>query len=115
MKKPLYIIISIWLLFVSLISPICTGLIYMNLTGHGKGYGYNMGSEADIAVFFGVIELILWIYAVFPALMFLCIKFYRKKKSMFFIPIAVFLMSYLFSASMFGWDNFLKLFGVGVY
>lgn len=24
----------------------------MDITGHGKGYAYDMGSEADIAIFF---------------------------------------------------------------
>lgn len=73
--KRIKIIFSVfWFAFVSVISPAWMGLIYMNITGHGKGYAYDMGSEADIAVFFGIVELILWLIAFVPVMISLCKK-----------------------------------------
>ncbi|WP_300026133.1 hypothetical protein [Oscillibacter sp.] len=34
-------------------SPMWVGGIYMNITGHGKGYFYDMGTETTDAVVFG--------------------------------------------------------------
>ncbi len=42
---------TVWFLCISIVSPLWIGCIYMNITGHGKGYAYDLGSEADIAVF----------------------------------------------------------------
>lgn len=39
--KRIKIIFSVfWFAFVSVIFPAWMGLIYMNITGHGKGYAY---------------------------------------------------------------------------
>lgn len=52
----------------------------MNITGHGKGYAYDMGSETDIAVFFGVVELLLWLLAILPVTVSLCKKMLPQKE-----------------------------------
>ena len=41
MEKVETIILTIWFIFVSIFSPLWFGGIYMNITGHGKGYAYN--------------------------------------------------------------------------
>ena len=46
--------------------------IYMWITGYSKGYGYGLGSEADILVFGGVVLLLLWLLAILPATVSLC-------------------------------------------
>lgn len=113
MKKVKFILISIYCAFVSIISPIWIGFIYMDITGHGKGYAYDMGSEADIAVLFGVIQLVLWIIALFPALIWICRKLSQHKKPFVFIPIIGFGILSCLGIVLLGWNEFIKLFGFG--
>lgn len=112
--KRIKIIFSVfWFAFVSVISPAWMGLIYMNITGHGKGYAYDMGSEADIAVFFGIVELILWLIAFVPVMISLCKKGYEYKKLFVYIPFFVFLLLFGIGVFVIGWNQFIRLFGVG--
>ena len=103
----------IWFLLISLSSPLWIGCIYMNITGHGKGYGYDMGSEADIAVLLGVVLLVMWLLAILPVTISLCKKGYCKKKS--FVCLRLLAFAVLFAAGIFilGWNDFIKLFGYG--
>lgn len=90
MKKIKTAISILWFLFVSLSSPLWIGCIYMNITGHGKGYAYDMHSEADIAIFFGIILLLLWLLALLPVTISLCKKSRRKEKSFLGLPLLAF-------------------------
>lgn len=103
----------IWFLLVSLSSPLWIGMIYMNLTGHGKGYAYDMGSEADIAVLSGVILLFLWLAAFLPVTVSLCKKWYRRKKIFVCLPLLAFAGCFGAGICMIGWNEFMKLFGCG--
>ena len=67
LKAPARAAAFLWLAFISLISPVWTGLIYMDLTGHGKGYGYDLGAEADISAFFGIVLLLVWLAVLLPS------------------------------------------------
>lgn len=113
MKKIKNIISVIWFLCISIISPFWVGCIYMNITGHGKGYGYDMGSEADIAVFLGFILLVLWLCAILPVAISLCRKCYKKKKLFVWIPFLVFVILFVIGICLLGWEEFVKLFGYG--
>ena len=46
-NKILYCINFIWTSFVAFSFPICFTWIYLDITGHSKGYGYDLGSEKD--------------------------------------------------------------------
>ena len=48
-SKIIYCINFIWTSFVAFSFPICFGLIYLDITGHAKGYGYNLGQHRTIA------------------------------------------------------------------
>lgn len=113
MKKVKLVISIIWFLFVSLSSPLWIGCIYMNITGHGKGYAYDMGSEADIAVFFGVLLLLLWLLAILPVTISLCKKIYYKKKSFVWLPLLTFVGFFAVGICILGWNEFIRLFGYG--
>ena len=52
---------SVWFILLSIVSPICYGIIYMNITGHAKGYAYDLGPEKDISIMIGVVELIIYL------------------------------------------------------
>lgn len=113
MQKVKTAISTIWFLFVSLFSPLWIGSIYMNITGHSKGYGYDLGSESDIAVFFGVVELLLWLLAILPVTFSLCKKCCHKKKSLVWLPLLAFTVLFVFGICILGWNEFIKLFGYG--
>lgn len=113
MKKIKNSVLIILFICISLASPLWIGIIYMNITGHGKGYAYNMDSEADIAIFFGVILLVLWLLAILPVTIWLCKKCCQKKKVLIWIPLLAFLILFVIGICILGWENFLELFGYG--
>lgn len=113
MKKVKTVISIIWFLLVSLSSPLWIGCIYMNITGHGKGYAYDMGSEADIAVFFGIVLLLLWLSAILPVTISLCKKCCHKKKSLAWMPFLGFAGLFAVGICILGWNEFIRLFGYG--
>ena len=113
MKTIKTVISIIWFFFISISSPLWVGCIYMDITGHSKGYAYDMGSEADIAVFFGIILLLLWLLAVVPVTVSLCKKCYCKKKSLIWIPLLAFAGLFVVGICIIGWNEFIKLFGYG--
>ncbi len=114
MKNTKTAISIIWFIFVSLFSPFWIGCIYMNITGHGKGYSYDMGSEADIAVFFGVLLLLLWLLAILPVTISLCKKGYYKKKPLVCLPFLSFAGLFVIGICILGWKEFIMLFGYGL-
>ncbi len=113
MKKRKAALLSVWCALMSLASPFIVGCIYMDITGHGKGWGYDMGSEADIAVAGGVFLLIFYLLTFVPAFLSLCISCYKRKKILVFVPAASFLFLFAAGIWLLGWQEFLKLFGYG--
>ena len=111
MKKAKTAVSIIWFSFVSLLSPFWIGCIYMNITGHGKGYGYDMGADADIAVFLGVILLLLWLLAILPVTVSLCKKCCNRKKTFLLLPLLAFAGFLAIGVFIMGWNEFIKLFG----
>ncbi len=112
-KKVKTILSILWFLFISLSSPLWIGCIYMNITGHGKGYAYDMGSEADIAVLMGVVLLLLWLAAILPVTISLCKTCYYKKKTFVWLPFLFFAGFFVVGVCILGWNEFIKLFGYG--
>lgn len=110
MKKIKLLLLSIWSAFVSLISPVCIGFIYMDITGHGKGYGYDMGSESNVAVLFGIFELFIWIVALIPPLISLCNTLRQQRKVFILIPIIGFVVFFCIGVYIFGYGEFIELF-----
>ena len=112
MKKMKLIMAMFWQIVMALISPIWIGWMYMDITGDGKGYGYDLGGENDISVFFGVMELVLWMIAVVPITVWLCKQFSAIKKTFVAIPIVVFILLFGISVSLIGWSEFISWFGI---
>lgn len=51
MKNKISFIISyLWTSAMMFFAPICIGIIYMDITGHSKGYSYDLGTEKDISI-----------------------------------------------------------------
>ena len=66
-NKILYCINFIWTSFVAFSFPICFAWIYLDITGHSKGYGYDLGSEKDISIMVGCVELLFWLALALPS------------------------------------------------
>lgn len=90
MKKVKWGIAMLWQMFMGFISPLWLGWMLMDITGHGKGYGYDLGSERDIWVLCGVMELVIWLIAVIPNTIWLSKQFSQVKKLFAVIPIGLF-------------------------
>ena len=69
MQKPRIIFAFLWLGTAALFSPIWISFTFLCITGNGKGYGYDLRSEADISVMLGVVFLLLWLLMVVPVIM----------------------------------------------
>ena len=113
MRKVKTALSILWFLFMSISSPLWVGCIYMNITGHGKGYMYDMGSEADIAVFLGLIGLLLWLLAILPVTFSLCKECFYKKKTFVWLPLLAFAALFGLGICILGWHEFIKMFGFG--
>ena len=118
MKEKLGLFIaSIWTILVGLRSPFYIGSTFMCITGHSKGYDYDLGSEKDISILWGCILLIIWLIAILPTI-FLCKKLYEKKKSYALIPIIAFTICFFIGILLMGdmsWNagftKFIEFFG----
>lgn len=113
MKRLKDVILIIWFSLISLSSPLWVGIIYMWITGHSKGYGYDLGSEADISVFLGCVFLLFWLLAILPATISLCKKCRCKKESLTWLPLLAFVGLFVAGICFLGWNEFIRLLGYG--
>ena len=90
--KILYWLNFLWSCFMAFTFPICFGLIYLNITGHAKGYSYDLGSEKDVSVLLGLIELIIWVAISLPSGIYVFSKTKKKGKKYLFLLIALYLL-----------------------
>lgn len=66
-SKIIYCMNLLWTSFIAFSFPICFGWIFLDITGHSKGYSYDLGSEKDVSIMFGCIELLIWLALVLPS------------------------------------------------
>lgn len=94
-NKLLYAISFLWTGWIAFSAPVCLGLIYMHITGYGKGYDYNPGDEKEISVFLGWIELLVWLAAAILPTIRVIRKTKEKGRRYLFVPIAVYAVLFL--------------------
>lgn len=112
-KKILFVLCSVWSAFIAFISPVLIGFIYMSVTGHGKGYDYDLGIEKDISVAFGLFFLLIWLSMLIPPLTYIFYKIANKGK--IFIILTIIIWFFLFIMGIFrigGFEQFLLFFNV---
>ncbi|MDE6798417.1 MAG: hypothetical protein K2J36_10485, partial [Ruminococcus sp.] len=66
-NKILYGLNFLWCGIIAFTLPVCMGWIYMDITGHSKGYDYDLGDEKSISVLLGCAELLIWIILALPS------------------------------------------------
>jgi hypothetical protein len=113
MKKVKFILIALWSSVASYFSAGWIALTYMFITGHSKGYAYDLGSEKDISILFGIGMLGIWIVAIIPTMIWLCIKCYRYKKPFVLFPIIGFILLFALGIYLIGLNKFIGYFGFG--
>ncbi len=81
--KVIYGLNFLWTSIVAFSFPICFELIYLDITGHSKGYGYDLGPDRSVSVFLGCIELLIWLMLALPSHIYIFRKTRRKGRFLF--------------------------------
>lgn len=109
-SKIIYCINFIWTSLIAFSFPICFACIYLNITGHSKGYSYDLGSEKSISIMIGCVELLIWLAIALPSNIYFVQKTLQKGKAYLLIPIALYIILDAISLMITfgGWSAFAK-------
>lgn len=91
-NKIMYCINFLWTSFIAFSFPVCFGLIFLNITGHSKGYAYDLGSEKDVSIMLGIVELLIWLEFSLPSNIYVFNKTMKKGKIYLLIPIVLYII-----------------------
>lgn len=95
--------------FIAFTFPLCFGWIFLDITGHSKGYDYDLGSEKSVSVMIGLVELLIWLAIALPSEIF---AFRRaKKKGRVYIAALAVIFAVLAAVgiiAMGGWSRYIK-------
>lgn len=114
-SKIIYFMNFLWTSFIAFSFPICFALIFLDITGHAKGYGYDLGPEKDISFMVGCIELVIWLALSLPSNIYIFKKTTEKSKFKFFIPVILYIvLAVLCICIIGGWSVYSKeVFNIG--
>ncbi len=108
-NKIIYCLNFLWTSFIAFSFPICFGWIFLDITGHSKGYSYDLGPEKDISVMMGCIELIIWLALSLPSNIYVFLKTKKKGKIYLLIPVTLYIiLAVLCICIMGGWSAYSK-------
>lgn len=93
-----------------ILSPALVGILYMMVTGHGKGYDYDLRGETEFFIGIGVIGLILYLCLAIPGFLWSGREFFRTKRKTALLPCFLFGLGFFFSVFRMGFGNFLSFF-----
>ncbi|MDE6102320.1 MAG: hypothetical protein K2F73_05030 [Ruminococcus sp.] len=111
-SKILFGLSFLWSGFVAFTLPVCMGWIYMDITGHSKGYDYNLGDEKSISILMGIVELIIWLLFAVPSNIYLFRKINRKINV--FVVLTAFAGLFVLCVNLIGgWTEFGRCFNIG--
>lgn len=95
-KKICFVIATLWCAFNAYIFPLALGWIFMDITGHSKGYSYDLGPEKSVSVMLGFFELFMWIILVVPANVYFFRRVKRIRKWLVPVVIVIYILLSLF-------------------
>lgn len=90
-NRIIYCLNFLWTSIIAFSFPICFGWIFLDITGHSKGYSYNLGSEKDVSILLGCIELLIWLALSLPSYIYIFRKTITKGKRNLYIIIALYI------------------------
>ncbi len=109
-SKIIYCLNFLWTSFIAFSFPICFGWIFLDITGHSKGYSYDLGSEKDVSILFGCIELMIWLVLALPSNIYVFQKTMKKGKLFLLIHIALYISLAIICIFITGgWSEYLKV------
>ncbi|MCR4779742.1 MAG: hypothetical protein K5876_01460 [Ruminiclostridium sp.] len=109
-KKIVYALNLLWTCAAAYLSPLAFGLIYFDITGHSKGYAYDLGPEKDVSVMFGCAGLVLGLALTLPSLIYVTVRTKRTGAAFLFLLIMLWLsLAELYVCAAFGWDTYLEM------
>lgn len=91
-NKIIYWLSFLWSSVMAFFFPICFYIIFTFITGHSKGYDYDLGSEKDISIMLGCFTLLIWLALALPTNIYLFVKTAKKGKFYLLIPITLFII-----------------------
>ena len=81
-SKIFYLINFVWSAFTTFFATFCFGWIFLDISGHSKGYSYDLGAEKDISVMLGCIELLVWLGLTLPSTVYVLRRTARRSKGL---------------------------------
>ncbi len=91
-SKTIYWLSFLWSSVMAFLFPIFFYIIFLCITGHSKGYAYDLGSEKDISIMLGCFALLIWLVLALPLNIYLFVKTAKKGKFYLIIPIVLFII-----------------------
>ncbi len=101
-NKIIYCLNFIWAGFVAFSFPFCFAWIFLDITGHAKGYSYDLGPEKDVSIMLGCIELLIWLVLAVPSNVYVFLKTAKKGKQYLLIPIMLYIVLAIICISQMG-------------
>ncbi len=112
-NKIKYALTFLWTSFLSFSFPLTLGMIFMCITGHSKGYDYDLGSEKGISIMCGVIGLVIWSALSIPPYIYIFKRTKEKKKAYALFLLIYFVLLFLLSIYLIGgWREFARFFNL---
>jgi hypothetical protein len=101
----------VWASFIAFSFPICLVWILTDITGNGKGFGYDLGSEKNVSILFGCVELLVWLVLALPSNVYV-FRSNREKGVCWTIgTVVVFVLLFLLCVHLIGgWNEFQRCF-----
>lgn len=90
-NKLIYCLNFLWASIIAFSFPVCFALIYLSVTGHSKGYDYDLGQERDISVMLGIFGLVIWLAAALPSNIYVFRKTREKSRLYLLIPAVIYI------------------------
>lgn len=108
-NKVAYSLNFIWTCLVAYFFPLCFGMIFLNITGHAKGYSYDLSGEQTISFLVGYIQFLIWRVISMPSLAYVFLKTKEKGNLYLLIPLILYMaLSVLWICQNGGWSLYLE-------
>lgn len=106
----------LWMAAAAFTMPVSIGWIALDITGHSKGYSYDLGSEKDFSIMLGFFELFVWLLLVVPCSIYVFRRLWRyfRIKGVIAGIVVMVLLFLVMIYLMGGWEELLYCFGIGV-
>lgn len=109
-SKIIYGLNILWTSIISFTFSFCFGLIFLDITGHSKGYAYDLGPEKDISIMSGCVELLIWLVVSLPSIIYAFKETSKKGKRYIMALIAWYMCLMVIGVYLMfgGWSVYIK-------